>query len=348
MLENIASSVKTSGREVVHVSRFLKRYRNGSLLILRLEIVNIVFDSFFLYLKRSKHCTEPYYLQKYMKLLKHQATTISLVSALQTKLSQAQSQFLHLEANYNSCKTRFQHLMRNIIHQRNSEKRRVHTVISTLREALTTERRNREKIESSAKRIMQEYEKEKRGKEMAEEVCRELAKIIAEDEMELEGLKREAVMIREERRMYELAEIWREERAQMKMVDAKLALECKLDEMNKLVSELERFLGSQASALMSTSEIRKGEMIRQAIRSLDDDDDGSNYQIVAVVDDQSGLESRNHKRPDSENPHVIRGMKGFVEWPRCNKRKSQFKSKLFKTLLKSQKSRFCIVLNIKT
>ncbi|KAJ1422393.1 hypothetical protein SESBI_13017 [Sesbania bispinosa] len=79
-----------------------------------------------------------------------------------------------------------------------------------------------------AKRYMQDYEKERKARELVEEVCDELANEIGEDKAEVEVLKRESMKLREEveeeRRMLQMAEVWREEHVHMKLIDAKVAL----------------------------------------------------------------------------------------------------------------------------
>ena len=60
-----------------------------------------------------------------------------------------------------------------------------------------------------------------------EEACSELTREV-EDQAEVELLRRECLRMREEmeeeRRMLQMAEVWREERVQMKRFDTKLAL----------------------------------------------------------------------------------------------------------------------------
>ncbi|CAD6236433.1 unnamed protein product [Miscanthus lutarioriparius] len=62
------------------------------------------------------------------------------------------------------------------------------------------------------------YEKERKARVLMEEVCDELAKEIAEDKAEVEAMRSESMKIRdeleEEKKMLQMAEVWREERAQ--------------------------------------------------------------------------------------------------------------------------------------
>ncbi|KAA8543596.1 hypothetical protein F0562_021658 [Nyssa sinensis] len=71
--------------------------------------------------------------------------------------------------------------------------------------------------------------------------------------------------VEEERRMLQMAEVWREERVQMKLVDAKVTLEEKYSQMNKLVADLETFLSSRsATPAPDAEEMKKAEFLRQA------------------------------------------------------------------------------------
>ncbi|TKY57282.1 hypothetical protein E2542_SST21728 [Spatholobus suberectus] len=129
---------------------------------------------------------------------------------------------------------------------------------------------------------MQDYEKERKGRELIEEVCDELAKEIGEDKAEVEALKRESMKLREEveeeRKMLQMAEVWREERVQMKLIDAKVALEEKYSQMNKLVADLETFIKSK-SADPNSKEMREAESLQQAAAAMNIQDiKGFSYQ----------------------------------------------------------------------
>ncbi|KAM7277821.1 hypothetical protein ACFE04_004955 [Oxalis oulophora] len=123
----------------------------------------------------------------------------------------------------------------------------------------------------TAKRYMQEYEKEKKARILMEEVCDELAKEIGDDKTEIEEFKRESTKYRdeveEERRMLQMAEVWREERVQMKLVDAKVALSEKYSQMNYLVAELENFLRSR-NVDLNMGDIKKAELLQEAATQI--------------------------------------------------------------------------------
>ncbi|CAA6668699.1 unnamed protein product [Spirodela intermedia] len=100
--------------------------------------------------------------------------------------------------------------------------------------------------EASAWRRLQDYEEQKKERELMEEVCRELVEEADGGRAEIEVLKREAMEIRGEldweRRMLQVAEDWREERVQMKLIDAKLAIEVQRSQVSKLRPMLQKFL----------------------------------------------------------------------------------------------------------
>lgn len=67
--------------------------------------------------------------------------------------------------------------------------------------------------------------------------------------------------------MLQMAEVWREERVQMKLIDAKVMVAEKYSQMNQLVSELETFL-SLRNEIPVGEEIRKAEFLRKAAAAV--------------------------------------------------------------------------------
>jgi hypothetical protein len=92
--------------------------------------------------------------------------------------------------------------------------------------------------------------------------------------------------LEEERRMLQMAEVWREERVQMKLSDAKLALEHKYSQLNRLQAEMEE--------LLSSNRRRRHNATGRATRSLprlvdvddddDDDDDDNKVDVDSVFE----------------------------------------------------------------
>ncbi|XP_027170256.1 uncharacterized protein LOC113770098 [Coffea eugenioides] len=223
------------------------------------------------------------------KQFDQEARASAAISALETQLEQARSQIHELEMERRTSKKKLEHFLKKLSEEkaawRSREHEKVRVIIDDIKADLSRERKNRQRLEIvnsklvnelaetklSAKCYMQDYEKERKARELIEEVCDELAKEIGEDKAEVEALKREALKLREEvdeeRKMLQMAEVWREERVQMKLIDAKVALEERYSDMNRLIAELESFLSSRG-AIRDSEEIRMAELLRQAATSL--------------------------------------------------------------------------------
>ncbi|CAL1354228.1 unnamed protein product [Linum trigynum] len=222
-------------------------------------------------------------IYSHMNRLDQQVSAVSVVSALESELEQARVRIHELETERRSSKKKLEHFLKKVSEERatwrSREHEKIRAFIDDIKSDLSRERKNRQRLEIlnsklvneladvkvSGKRLMQDYEKERKGRELIEEVCDELAKEIGDDKAEIEAIKRESMKLREEvddeRKMLQIAEVWREERVQMKLVDAKVALEEKYSQMNKLVSDLESFLRSRGAAI---SEVRQVESLMQA------------------------------------------------------------------------------------
>ncbi|KAL0286217.1 UNVERIFIED_CONTAM: hypothetical protein Sangu_2745100 [Sesamum angustifolium] len=102
------------------------------------------------------------------------------------------------------------------------------------------------KLEAEQGNSSRILKKEKRARELWEDVCDELAKEIEGSKAEIEALRNQHTRFQEEvekeRKMMQLVEVWREERSQMKLINAKLMSENKYTKMNNLIVDLEAFL----------------------------------------------------------------------------------------------------------
>ncbi|XP_057957272.1 uncharacterized protein At5g41620-like [Malania oleifera] len=237
----------------------------------------------------SKSTDEVPRFYSHIKLLDQQVGAVSVISALESELEQAHARIQELETERRLSKKKFEHFVRKLSEERASWRSREHekirAVIDDVKADLSRERKNRQRIELvnsklvseladvklSAKRFVQDYEKERKARELIEEVCDELAKEIGEDKAEIEGLKRESMKLREEveeeRKMLQMAEVWREERVQMKLVDVKVAVDEKYTQMNKLVEALKNFLRSR-NASPDGKEMREAELLLRAAASV--------------------------------------------------------------------------------
>lgn len=252
------------------------------------------------------------------KLVDQKLNANSVISALESELEQARGRIEELESEKRSQKKKIEHFLKKLSEERaawrSREHEKVRAIIEDVKSDLSRERKNRQRLEIvnsklvnelaeaklSAKRYMQDYEKERKARELIEEVCDELAKEIGEDKAEVDSLKKECMKIREEvddeRKMLQMAEVWREERVQMKLIDAKVALDQKYSQMSWLVVELEKFLRSNGANL-DVSEVRKAEILRRAVASVNIEDikeftyePSNSDDIFAVVEEMAMAE----------------------------------------------------------
>ncbi|KAL6616203.1 hypothetical protein ACP70R_038473 [Stipagrostis hirtigluma subsp. patula] len=212
------------------------------------------------------------------------------IYSLKEELMVAQNRIHELESECRSTRKQLDHLVKNLAEEKASWKSRehdkVHHILDAVKEELSRERKHRQRAEMinskllsdlsemklAAKRYLQDYEKERKARMLMEEVCDELAKEIAEDKAEVEALRSESMKIRdeleEEKKMLQMAEVWREERVQMKLVDAKLTLENKYSQLSKLQDELEDLLRCQSGNNPEKGTVREAERLREAICSM--------------------------------------------------------------------------------
>ncbi|XP_047332063.1 uncharacterized protein LOC124935689 [Impatiens glandulifera] len=203
------------------------------------------------------------------------------------ELEQARARIHELESEKKSSKKKLEHFLKKLSEERtvwrNKEHEKIRLVIDDMKGDLNKEKKTRQRLEIVnsklvseiadakllAKRYMMDYDKERKARVIIEQVCDELAKEIGEDKEETEAMKKEYLKLREEvddeRKMLQMAEVWREERVQMKLVDIKVAIEERYSYMNQLVSSLEEFLNS-GETLKNIDEIKKAESLCQAAR----------------------------------------------------------------------------------
>lgn len=169
--------------------------------------------------------------------------------------------------------------------------------IRDLRAELEFERRMRRKAEALSEALAAELADERRRGEAAEAECRALREEAgaarAEAERALEGVE-------EERRMLRVAELWREERVQMKLADARAALDEKLREIDDAVAQLQATADANKSSCSSSPNGSK-----------------SASQHGGQQSPQHGKPHRREPGGGGENPHIRRGIKGFVEFPKA-------------------------------
>ncbi|KAI3687418.1 hypothetical protein L1987_81114 [Smallanthus sonchifolius] len=191
--------------------------------------------------------------------------------------------------------------------------------IMELKAQLEYERKARKKAESLNKKITKKVAGERKERVALEKVCEELASELTSSKSDINRLKME---MEEERKMLRVAEVLREERVQMKLSEAKFILEEKISEL----------------------EITKMTLIKND----DQEQEGIIDQSRNVVSRNSmKLQGRKVSSLEPENPHIKRGIRGFVEFPRVV-RAIGSKSRHLGTKLECQKAQLMILLKQKT
>ncbi|TKY72153.1 hypothetical protein E2542_SST00891 [Spatholobus suberectus] len=213
----------------------------------------------------------------------------SAVTTLPEELLEAQRSINKLKAEQKSVKKNVEQFLRSLkeenIFWKHRERQKIKATLDDLKGKLERERRSRESTEllniqlvhelaeanSLAKQFMINYEKEKKERELMEELCDELAMQMGEDKAKLKVILRDSKRIseevEEERKMMQMAELWREERVQMKLVDAQLVLEDKYNQLVQLTASLQMFLITRGAELDS-AELEDAEWIKQEVESL--------------------------------------------------------------------------------
>ncbi|CAN6863362.1 unnamed protein product [Brassica oleracea] len=224
----------------------------------------------------------------------HKNASNRLISALAYELDRARSSLKHLMSEFNA---------------EEEEKRRL---VEKLQEEAVAERKLRLKTEKMNRRLLrelaeaketerkmkEEMEREKRAKDVLEEVCDELARGIGDDKKEME----------KEREMMHIADVLREERVQMKLTEARHEFEEKHAAVERLKKELRRVVDGQEEK--GSSEILR---VLEMLDGSDDDDDD---------DDEEEEEESDLK---SIELNMESGSKwGYVESRRDGRRESRF------------------------
>ncbi|OEL23447.1 hypothetical protein BAE44_0015534 [Dichanthelium oligosanthes] len=249
---------------------------------------------------------DAYLIASQLNLLDEQQDT-TYVANLQMELQQARDRVSELESERRSAKKKLDHLFKKLAEEkaawRNREHEKVRAILEDMKADLDHEKKNRRRLEMinlklvnelkeakmSAKQLLQEYETERKARELTEEVCNELAREVEEDKAEIEALKQDSLKLREEvdeeRKMLQMAEVWREERVQMKLVDAKLTLDAKYAQLSKLQQDVEALIAASSCASGDITVVEEAENIIHAIKSVRAQDAEFRYEPPAASED---------------------------------------------------------------
>ncbi|CAN7005892.1 hypothetical protein IGI04_009647 [Brassica rapa subsp. trilocularis] len=208
----------------------------------------------------------------------HKTASNRLISALVCELDRARSSLKHLMSEFDA----------------EEEERR--SLVEKLREEAVVERKLRQRTEKmnrklgreleeakdTERKMKEEMEREKRARDVLEEVCDELARGIGEDKKDME----------KEREMMRIADVLREERVQMKLMEAKFEFEEKHAAVERVKKELQRVLEGKGS-----SEIGR---VLEIIDGSDDESDLKSIELNMESGSHWGyVESRRDHRTES-------------------------------------------------
>ncbi|KAI5015621.1 hypothetical protein ZWY2020_057011 [Hordeum vulgare] len=194
-------------------------------------------------------------------------STVSLISALRSELDLARAHVRRLIKEQKSEHSEIDVLKKELVEEMESWKAKQKEKAATALQYIVTELDNEKKsrrraerakeklgaaladAESSLRGATKELERERKSRERVEKMCSELVRGIGEDRAEVEVLKREAEdaqrEVEKEREMLHLADEWREQRVQMKLLEARLQFEEKNSALNQLHDELQACLDAK-------------------------------------------------------------------------------------------------------
>ncbi|KAL7190993.1 hypothetical protein ACSBR2_023129 [Camellia fascicularis] len=218
--------------------------------------------------------------------------------------------------------------------------------IIELKADLEYERKTRKKMESMNKRLARELSEDRKGREALERVCEELAKEISSHKAEINRMKKD---MEEERKMLRMAEVIREERVQMKLTDAKLFLEEKILELEETKQIQKPDTNNGRTIATHTNSNSADSFLAEAIRSCAiGGEKSSSFNVENNINNGIANPKSIQRKasPEPQNPHIKRGIKGFVEFPKVV-RAIGSKSRHLGTKLECQKAQLRILLKQK-
>ncbi|XP_047073067.1 uncharacterized protein LOC124682424 [Lolium rigidum] len=227
--------------------------------------------------------------------------------SLQMELQRAQDRVGKLEAERVSAKKQLDRLFDKLREEKAAWRRREHkkvqSILEDMKADLDHEKKNRRQLETinlklvdelkevkmAANNLLQEYDNERKTRELTEEVCNKLVREVEEYKSEIEVIKRDSLKLREEvdedKKLLQMAEVWREERVQMKLVDARLTLEDKYEQLSKLQQDVEVFVASFNCIKGDSTIVREAENIIREIESVREQEVEFKYEPPAASED---------------------------------------------------------------
>ncbi|KAL1537337.1 hypothetical protein AAHA92_29866 [Salvia divinorum] len=256
----------------------------------------------------------------------------------------------------NEVETRTKHRLRKVEVIKNMAEgvRAERRICNDIKKANSALLRDIADAKSSATKLLRDLQRERRAREELEGACYALAREIEARKAETSALREQQQRVRleaeKERKMRQMAEVWREERAQMKLADANVILEDKYAEVNGLIAELKAFLASSDSHSNAGLNVTtKAEILREVFglvmtkggckHAFPESNNAFADARTSEAGTRSGGDGEGSMNKGSHtsqkclaktkgssmvmdgcsarrNPHIVRAMKGHIEWPR--------------------------------
>ncbi|XP_076943951.1 uncharacterized protein LOC143614378 [Bidens hawaiensis] len=245
-------------------------------------------------------------------------SSISLASTLNHELNKARSHVNKLILEQRSNQTSA---------HKSEEQDKIRFAVKTISRELETERKLRRQAErmnkklgrelantkSSLAKVTQEAESEKQVTEVLDRLCQKMVHSIEENRVELEELKKESERVRaeieEEREMLRVADMLREERVHMKLIDAKHEYEDKHKQVDILARDLEEILEADNGIYHITPEV----LSWYQSTDYNKGENKNKNALGKMVNDENALEVINAEMTNAQNEVAGRNS-DCIEW----------------------------------
>lgn len=203
-------------------------------------------------------------LNRIWSLEEQHSSSMSLVTALRVELDHTRARVQELMQEQKADRHQIDSLMKRFADEKimwkSKEQEKVRAAVQSVRDELEDERKLRRRSESLHRKLardladvktafakaLQDLERERNARELVEDFCDELAIEFVKDKAEGEDMKQELTKVQkdveEEQKILQIVEIWREERAQMKLAETRFELDEKDAIIDRLRTELDAFL----------------------------------------------------------------------------------------------------------
>ncbi|XP_058100293.1 uncharacterized protein At5g41620-like [Magnolia sinica] len=207
-------------------------------------------------------------LNRIWGLEEQHASNVSLVKALKKELGHSRARIQELVQEQQADRNEIDDLMKQVAEDklisRSKEQDKIKAAVQSMRDELEDERKLRARSESLHRKLarelsgmkssfakaLKELERERKARVLLEDLCDEFAGGIGDYELELRGLKQKSTKDHnsgDDRLILHISEAWLDERAQMKLAEARFDLSEKDTMVDRLRCEIETFLQAKRS-----------------------------------------------------------------------------------------------------